>query len=64
MDAPKEQRGKWVCYCRDTFDGETWTKPFDTEAEARAYALRTAGEMLTVHIDNPSGRRVDRLGKY
>lgn len=56
--------GKWTVYCRDTFDGTTWNKTFDTEQEARAYAARTGGNMLTCHIDDPTGKLVGKAGKY
>lgn len=56
--------GNWTVYCRDTFDGTTWNESFDTEAGARSYALKTAGNMLTCHIDNPQGKLVGREGQY
>lgn len=55
---------KWTVYCCDTFDGTRWQEQFDTEAEARSYAERTAGTMLTCHIDNPEGKLVGKEGTH
>jgi hypothetical protein len=55
---------RWTVWCRDTFDGTQWSEKFDTEAEARAYAARTSGTMLTCHIDDPSGKLAGKKGTY
>lgn len=55
---------KWTVYCRDTFDGTRWQESFDTEAEARAYAAKTGGNMLTCHIDSPQGKLVGKTGTF
>lgn len=56
--------GKWTVWCRDTFDGTQWHERFDTEQDARDYMRRTAGTMLTCHLDDPTGKRVGKQGTY
>ena len=56
--------GKWTVYCRDTFDGTTWSEQFDTREQAVAYASRMGGTMLRAHVEAPDGTRTETHGNY
>ena len=64
MENLKDDTGMFTVYCTDTFDHTSWDEKFVTEADAVAYAEKTAGEMLVCYVDDQKGRKIRRFGKY